>query len=114
MGAAHGSGAEIIEPHGNAHVLAGGAHVARRIEADPAEAGDVSFGPGVAHLVAHPVARHLVRHLTSHLARLVSRLRRKSAVTLAEIAGDIARRRPERARDRDENVGKGLGYAAST
>src|SRR5260221_12645771 len=97
MGAAHRSGAEIIEPDGNPHVLAGGAHAVRRIEADPAEVGDVNFGPGVAHLVA----------------RLLSRLLCKSAVTLAEIAGDIARRHPERARDRDEDVGKVLGYAAS-
>src|SRR5215831_14027284 len=68
VGAAHRSGAEVIEPDCDAHVLAGGAHAVRRIEADPAEVGDVNFGPRVARLVA----------------RLLSRLVGKSAVTLAE------------------------------
>src|SRR5229473_2672146 len=109
MGAAHRSGAQTIETEGNAHVLAGGAHVVGRIEADPAEVGDVNFGPGVAHLVA----RQLACHSACHLARLLSRLLGESAVALAEIAGDIARRRPESARHGDEDVGEVLGYAAS-
>ena len=55
-GAAHGGGAEIIEPDGDAGVGIGGADAVRRIEPDPAEAGHERLRPGVAgRLIDHAV-----------------------------------------------------------
>src|ERR1700722_9354751 len=55
VGTAHRSGAEVVEPDGDADVLVGDAEAAGGIEADPAEIGDMGFRPGVAGVVRDAV-----------------------------------------------------------
>src|SRR5437870_417870 len=47
---------QIVEPDGDAHMRIGRADGIRRIEADPAELGDVDLGPGVSRfLLVHAI-----------------------------------------------------------
>src|ERR1700742_3169524 len=79
-GAAHGGGAEVIQPDRDAGMRVRGADAIRGIEADPAEIGHVGFRPGVAGL--------LVDH----------------AVGAQEVPGDETRRHAGGARAGDEDV----------
>src|SRR3954452_21713491 len=86
--AAHGGGAQVIEPDRDAYVGGGRGNAVGGIEGDPAEIGHEGFRPGVTGI------------LLDH------------AIVAVEIAADIARRDAEAARDRDENVAQVLADTA--
>src|SRR5215210_7882128 len=80
-------GAEVVQPHRHPHMGLGGTHAIGGIECDPSKIRDEGLGPGVAGL------------LTGH------------AVIAPEVTANIARRYPEAARGRNEDVSQILAYA---
>src|SRR5207302_10431570 len=82
--AAQGCGAELIEPHGNAHMRVGRADFVDRIECDPAQPRNVGLGPGKLPLLPHRI------------------------VAATKIAADVACRDTEAARGGNEHVGQVL------
>src|SRR5689334_12775994 len=82
--ATHRRGGFVVEPDAGAHVAFAGQHRVGRIEARPAEFDVVSLGPGVAGLLQHD--------------RALGEPARRVETVDAEVAADVARRDPERAR----------------
>src|SRR5271168_3967830 len=86
-GAAHRRGAESGEPDSDTDISVGWADAIRPVEADPAEAGQIGFGPGV-------TAAFLL------------------GGAAAQIAGDVASRYLQAARGAEKDVRQVAGNAA--